>query len=167
MDHAEMEDTIRRLRYHVGLLSEALPTQGNELTKLIVSFNWDDEDLDDARAIFDEYQQKCEQGKQITENSIEHDFRKRFDMHYQRFKSVVLAFYANREFRDVCIQFAFHQDVLEFHPIMRENHKYIPPGEKVPLSQSTARGKAGAVLKPRSSSNGKKRTKKVTKKKRP
>lgn len=87
------------------------------MERLKEEFEWDDKTIDSIRSIFENYSLKIVNGEEISWTSFEMELRGKFNIGYQAVKSIVLAFYRNKEYIDVCRGYAKKHDVIEFKEI--------------------------------------------------
>lgn len=97
---------IEKLEFHLGLIAESLNRTENPVGALVVGFNWSEKDLDSAHDIFDSFDKKLGESKTLNRTEFEAEFRKKLSISYQALKSVVLAFYRNGQWVEVCHAYA-------------------------------------------------------------
>lgn len=116
----QLQKQIDKLAYHVKLLSEAMDHRENPIASLVISMNWDDEQLNKAHDIFEKYDKKIHD-KEININwrGFEMELREVFNIGYQTVKSIVLAFFDNNQWESVCFEYAKAFECVEFHRITR------------------------------------------------
>lgn len=102
-----LENEIKKLKYHVSMLNTLEVYESNPIGSLVVSFNWSEKDLEKAHDIFEKYDKQLSQEKKVNglHSLIEQDFQIEFGIGYQRVKSIVLAFFRNNQWIDVCVEF--------------------------------------------------------------
>ena len=110
---------IEKLKFHIRLLSETIDPSFNPIPALVIQLNWDDKNLDKAHDIFEKYDKQIEEKIDVSWHAFEHDLRDTFGIGYQTVKSIVLAFYRNHQWTEVCYQYAKEYECMEFHEITR------------------------------------------------
>ncbi|HBC8591694.1 TPA: DUF1878 family protein [Escherichia coli] len=120
-----LEDIMKRLKkleYQVTVLSECIDYERYPVQSLILSMGWDDKQLNKAHDIFQVYDEKLENGEKVNWYEFEHALEDEFSIGYQTVKSIVLAFYNNHQWVDVCYGYAMSFEPttpIEFHSITR------------------------------------------------
>lgn len=118
----EMAEIIEKLVYHVSLLGETIDYEKYPVEALILSMNWARVDLNKAHDIFERWDQRLENGGAMSTSEFESDFDRELGISYQGLKSVILAFYRNHQWTNVCEVYvdAFGTSPsVEYHSIMR------------------------------------------------
>lgn len=105
-----MSDDIEKIKYHIRLLAEALDYETHPIPSLVVSFDWDDNDLDAAHDIFEKYDKLLSEGSSPSWMDLERDLKSKFAIGYQSVKTIVNAFYRNSQWTNVCVWFAKGQE---------------------------------------------------------
>ena len=113
---------IDKIKYHIKMLGEAIDNKENPITSLVISMDWDDETLDKAHDIFERYHKKLEAKEKIEWSQFEIDLRHTFGINYQTIKSIVLAFYREHRWTEVCIHYAREYECVEFHEITKSKN---------------------------------------------
>ncbi len=111
------ESEIKKIKYHISLLQEILDHRQYPIPNLVISFDWDEKDLNAVHDIFEAFDRKLEDGEDIIWRKLESDLKKKFGIGYQAVKRIVLAFYDNDQWIDVCRGYAKANDVMEFKRI--------------------------------------------------
>ncbi|SCD25502.1 hypothetical protein [Brucella inopinata] len=122
MTNEEIVETLNKLTYHVSLLGETINYNQHPIEALILSKNWGREDINKAHDIFEKWDGLLENGGKMSTSAFERDFKVELGLSYQGLKSVVLAFYRNHQWTNVCEAYvdAFGSaPSMEFHSIMR------------------------------------------------
>ena len=122
MTMAEMAEIIEKLAYHVSLLGETIDYEKHPVEALILSMNWGRADIDKAHDIFEQWDKRLEQGGAMSTSKFESDFNRELGISYQGLKSIILAFYRNHQWTNVCEAYvdAFGTSpAVEYHSIMR------------------------------------------------
>ena len=102
MTEAEIIQAIEKLRYHVGLLGEAIDYDKHPVEALILGNNWGPKDINQAHDIFEGWDNRLENGDEMDRNTFEHEFSDKLGVTYQGLKSIILAFYKNDQWTNVC-----------------------------------------------------------------
>lgn len=113
MENSEISNQIEKIKFHIGLLADAIDYQAHPVELLVVSKDWSREDLDAAHDIFDKWDKIIRDGGKINHREFEFDFQDKLGVGYQGVKSVVNAFYKNDQWTDVCEAFV---DSMGPHP---------------------------------------------------
>lgn len=122
MTMAEMAEIIEKLAYHVSLLGETIDYKNHPIEALILSKNWSRSDIDKAHDIFERWNQRLEKGEAMSTFEFESDFNRELGVSYQGLKPVILAFYRNDQWTNVCEAYvdAFGASPsIEYHSISR------------------------------------------------
>jgi hypothetical protein len=121
-----LEEEINKLKYQMSILVSTIDSDKYPVESLILSLNWNDDDLNAAHDIFEKYDKKLEaKEKEINWSAFEHELRDRFNIGYQTVKSIILAFYKNHQWVEVCYQYAKAFTCLEFHSLIRDYEQHI------------------------------------------
>lgn len=97
---------LEKLEFHVKLLAESLNNIDNPTAYLVVSFDWSSHDLNCAHDIFEAFDYKMRKSEKINWYDLEKEFSDKLNISYQGLKSVVLAFYRNGQWTEVCHAYA-------------------------------------------------------------
>ncbi|MCI0551773.1 MAG: YhaI family protein [Anaerolineae bacterium] len=122
MSEADIMRELEKLKYHVKTLSHTIDSERFPVESLVLEMDWDENQLDRAHDIFEEYSNKIEAKEQITWHNFEMALRDEFNIGYQTVKSIVLAFYKNDQWVEVCKGYAMSFEPttpVEFHRITR------------------------------------------------
>ncbi|CAI8907083.1 DUF1878 family protein [Pseudomonas zeae] len=120
-----LEDVIKdleKIKYHVRILSDAIDYESHPVEALILSMDWGEKDIDRAHDIFEKYDNMLNDNQDVNWMQFEADLKKEFNIGYQTVKSIVLAFFENHQWTDVCHGYAMSFEPttpLEFHRITR------------------------------------------------
>lgn len=118
----EIQQIIAKLSYQVSILGQTIDYQKHPVEALIFEMNWSDVELQKAHDIFERWDAQLEKGHPVQHGAFESDFKRELDVGYQRLKSIVLAFYRNHQWTNVCESFVDSFGMspsLEYHSIMR------------------------------------------------
>ncbi len=124
MEHLEQE--ISKLKYQMSILISIVDSDKYPVESLILSMNWNDDDLNDAHDIFEKYDKKLETKEEdINWSAFEQELTSRFNISYQTVKIIIIAFYKNHQWVDVCYQYAKAYTCVEFHSLIRDYEQHI------------------------------------------
>lgn len=126
MTNEEIVEAIEKLTYHVSLLGEAIDYDKHPIEALILSNDWNRGDINKAHDIFEKWDKRIENGGKMSTSEFENDFSRELGISYQGLKSVILAFYRNHQWTNVCEAYvdAFGKSPsVEFHSIMRRERR--------------------------------------------
>ncbi|WP_025644207.1 MULTISPECIES: hypothetical protein [unclassified Psychrobacter] len=124
MDLNELENQVNLLQYHLQLLANCIDSDEHPVESLILNMNWNEKQIDRAHDIFQKYDQLIDSKSKIVWSKFEHELRDEFAIGYQTVKAIVIAFYKNHQWVDVCYQYAMSFEPttpIEFHQITRNN----------------------------------------------
>lgn len=114
-----IDEQLEKIRFQIETLSQAVSWEDHPVESLILSLDWDRDDLNKAHDIFEAWEKRISQGEQISSPAFEADFREKLGIGYQSVKSVVNAFWRNDQWVDVCEAFV---DSMGPHPSV----EYLP-----------------------------------------
>ena len=114
-----IENEIKKIKFHISLIGETLDHRNNPIPSLVIQMDWAERDLDSAHDIFEKYDNKLEAEEDVNWRSFEMELREKFNIGYQTVKSIVLAFYRNHQWTEVCTLYAKSAECVEFHEITR------------------------------------------------
>ena len=126
MNNQEVVEAFEKLRYQVSLLGEAIDHESHPVESLVISMDWSRSDLNKAHDIFEKWEKQLEQGKVMSSAEFEADFNDELGISYQGVKSIILAFYRNGQWTDVCEAYVDSfggSPALEYHSIMRRERR--------------------------------------------
>lgn len=115
-----IEEQLEKLLFQMKLVGESLDSREYPIPALVISMNWSATDLDKAHDIFEKFNGILESGKKPSWGEFEKDFEEQLKIDYQSLKTVVLAFYRNFQWTQVCEIYARARECLEFHEITRQ-----------------------------------------------
>lgn len=114
-----VEKEIEKIKFHISLIGETIDYRNNPIPALVIEMNWDASDLDAAHDIFEKYNNMLENKENASWTAFEIELRKKFNIGYQTIKSIILAFYRNHQWTEVCTLYARSHECVEFHEITR------------------------------------------------
>ncbi|KZY36775.1 hypothetical protein A3754_24485 [Alcanivorax sp. HI0083] len=115
----DLESELNKIKFHINLIGETLDSRENPIPSLVIHMNWDESDLDSAHDIFEKYDSMVEAEEEVNWQAFEMELRDRFGIGYQTVKSIVLAFFRNHQWTEVCTLYAKAYECMEFHEITR------------------------------------------------
>lgn len=115
----DIKEEISKLKFHISLIGETLDYRTNPIPALVIQMNWNESDLDAAHDIFEKYDNMLEAKEEINWRAFEMELRDKFGIGYQTVKSIILAFYRNHQWTNVCTLYARSAECIEFHEITR------------------------------------------------
>lgn len=115
----DIEHEIEKIKFHISLIGEAIDHRNNPITALVISMNWNAKDLDAAHDIFEKYDRQLESKEEVSWHAFEHELKDKFNIGYQTVKNIILAFYRNHQWTDVCRFYAKAYECVEFHEITK------------------------------------------------
>lgn len=122
-EYNTLKTDIEKLRFQVELLAQSLNWQEHPIAGLVSSLDWSANDLDKAHDIFEKYDELLEKNKELVSwYEFECEFKRDFGIGYQTLKRVVLAFYYNSQWVDLCIEYAKAKPCLELDIILRNEN---------------------------------------------
>jgi len=114
----DVERELGKLKYHVKLLGSAIDWRENPTAAMVIQLDWSEEDLDRAEDIFEKYDQLLENDRSI--HGLEKELKDTFGIGYQTVKTIILGFWRNSQFPDVCVEYAKQNEASEFREILKE-----------------------------------------------
>lgn len=100
------------------LVSETLDHRKNPIASLVLSMNWGEEELDLAHDLFEEVDTLLQKNEEVNWAKFEGEFSEKLGIGYQGVKSIVLAFFRNYQWVNVCVTYARKHKCIEFHEII-------------------------------------------------
>jgi hypothetical protein len=97
---------LEKLEFHVKLLAESVNHTENPTASLVVDFDWSSQDLNCAHDIFEMFDTKMRKEENINWYDFEKEFQDKLNISYQGLKSIVLAFFRNGQWTEVCHAYA-------------------------------------------------------------
>jgi len=120
-----LQNQIDKIKYQLKTIGVTIDNKQYPIESLVIQLDWDENDLTLANDIFEKYDKMLEAYEDVNWTEFEFNFRDQFGIGYQTVKSIILAFYRNLQWRDVCKGYAEEHDVTEFreilHPINNED----------------------------------------------
>ena len=117
----DIEKELEKVKCHIRLIGETINSESDPIPSLVIKMDWDDDDLKKARVIFEKYDNALKNEESVNWTNLESELYNTFNIDYQIVKSIILAFFRNHEWTEVCIQYAQNHDVYEFREILRSD----------------------------------------------
>lgn len=114
------EHQIQKMKYHIRQLAEALDSKTHPIASLVIEKDWSHDDLEAAHDIFEKYADLLDKNELVNWTAFEHELRKKFNIGYQEVKSIILAFYRNGQWREVCVGYTIAHTSVELHEILND-----------------------------------------------
>lgn len=122
MSIEELAEELQKLKYQVRVLGETVDYDAHPVESLVLSMDWGEGDIDRAHDIFEKYDNKLEAKEPVNWAEFEMELRTEFNIGYQTVKLIVLAFFKNHQWTNVCYGYAMSFEPttpVEFHQITR------------------------------------------------
>lgn len=110
---------LEKIKFHLKMIGETLDSREYPIQSLVITMDWNESDLNRAHDIFEKYDSLLEEGAEINWTQFEMELRDTFEIGYQTVKTVVLAFFRNYQWMEVCTQYALSHMCAEFDEIAR------------------------------------------------
>lgn len=117
----ELLSEVEKLKFYINLIGSTLDSEKYPIASLVIQMNWSEKNLDEAHDIFEKYSNLMESNSEVNWGAFEADLKNKFNISYQGVKPIVLAFYRNHQWMDVCIAYAKAYECIEFHEITKTN----------------------------------------------
>ena len=102
MTNEEIEKILEKMKFQIATIGQAIDFDRHPVESLIISMDWGREELNLAHDVFEKWDAKIETGERISSSAFEADFSKSLGLSYQGLKPVVLSFYKNGQWTNVC-----------------------------------------------------------------
>ena len=109
---------LEKMKYHIRLLAETIDFENSPIPCLVIGMDWAEEDLTRAHDIFERYDDALRNGTSVSWQRFQSELCNAFNIDYQRVKTIVLTFFENDQWRDVCTQYAKAYECVEFWGIL-------------------------------------------------
>lgn len=122
MNNDDIIRAIGKLQYKVSILSQAVDYEKHPVEALILENDWDRGDINKAHDIFERWEKKLDAGEKMSSFNFENEFDKELGVSYQGLKSIILSFYKNGQWTNVCEAYVDSfagTPAMEYHSIMR------------------------------------------------
>ncbi|KVC62447.1 hypothetical protein WI73_26830 [Burkholderia ubonensis] len=111
---------FQKIKFHIRLLAQVIDASTYPTEALVLSMDWSEDELDIAHDIFEAYEEKLGGPGEVNWHAFERQFKEQLAVSYQALKSIVLAFYRNSQWVDVCVAYAQSAPCVEFNEILRQ-----------------------------------------------
>ena len=115
-----IEEQNDKIKYQLKMVMETIDFQQYPIQSMVLELDWNEDDLTKANDIFEEYNLKIENEEEINWTEFELKLREQFDIGYQTVKIIILAFFRNHQWVNVCTGYANHYQVSEFDEILKK-----------------------------------------------
>lgn len=102
MTEDEIVKQLKKLKYQVEIVAQTIDHRKHPLEALVLQKGWGEAELEKAHNIFEKWDEVLERGEAMNSDAFEDDFRASLNQNYQGLKSIVLAFYRNSQWTNVC-----------------------------------------------------------------
>lgn len=122
MTIADLAKELEKLKYQISVIAETIDYERFPVESLVLQMDWDESQIDSAHDIFEKYDNKLQAKETINWHDLEVDLKNQFNIGYQTVKLIVLAFYRNDQWIEVCKGYAMSFEPnapIEFHRITR------------------------------------------------
>lgn len=122
MTSEELERTVLKLQYQVSIIGQTIDHDRHPIEALVLGMNWGSAELDRVHDVFERWDERLEEHRPLERFEFEQDFADAVGVNYQGLKSIVLAFYRNGQWTNVCEAYVDtfgDTPALEYHSIMR------------------------------------------------
>lgn len=122
MSMEDIERDLEKLKYQVKMLSYTIDPERHPIESMVLEMDWDGGQLSKAHDIFEVYDKKLDAEEDVNWTEFEMALRNEFGIDYQTVKSIILAFFINHQWTDVCKGYAMSFEPttpVEFHRITR------------------------------------------------
>lgn len=104
----DMENRLEKIEFHLRLIGEVINHIDYPIASLVLGLNWSSDDLDKAHDIFEKFYIQLEDNKapKSLHMALEKDFKQELGVGYQTVKLIVLAFFRNQQWVEVCEAYA-------------------------------------------------------------
>ncbi|WP_447078881.1 hypothetical protein [Shewanella algae] len=114
----DFQSQIDKLKFQMSLVGESLNSNKHPIATLVIAMDWDEDALSTAHDIFEECDGIIESGREPNWAEFEMNFNDQLGVGYQRFKMIILAFYRNDQWIQVCEKYAKAKECAEFREII-------------------------------------------------
>lgn len=102
MTNDGMKELIEKIQFQINTIGEMIDHKKYPLIGLIISMGWGRQDLNNANDIFENWSKKLENGEALERNEFEKNFSDSLGIDYQDLKLVILSFYRDNQWTNVC-----------------------------------------------------------------
>lgn len=104
--------------FQLEQITNTIDNRRHPIEHLVLRMDWSEDDLRAANDIFEKYDRSMDSGEEIDWHKFEFDLEDRFGVSYQGVKPIILAFFRNSQWPDVCRGYASKHEVGEFREIL-------------------------------------------------
>lgn len=126
MSNNEFAKRLEKLEYQISILGNAIDYERFPIESLIMSMNWDRGDIDKVHDVFERWDNRLEKGDKFNQSEFEKDFEEAVGVSYQGLKSIIIAFWENHQWTNVCEAYVGSfggSPPVEYHRIMRRERE--------------------------------------------
>lgn len=102
MTNEEIEKILEKMKFQIATIGQAIDFDRHPVESLIISMDWGQKEINLAHDVFEKWDKKLEAGEDISSYEFEADFSESLGLNYQRVKPVILSFYRNGQWTNVC-----------------------------------------------------------------
>ena len=102
MTNEEIGKILEKIKFQIASIGQAIDFDRYPVESLIISMDWGREELNLAHDVFEKWDVMLEAGEGMNSSAFEADFSESLGLNYQGLKSVVLSFYRNGQWTNVC-----------------------------------------------------------------
>lgn len=125
MTESEIIQAIAKLKYQVSILGQAIDYDKHPVKALIMSNDWMPKDIEAAHDIFERWNDRLGKDEEMKSFEFEKEFADNLNIDYQGLKSIILAFYRNGQWTNVCeayVDSLENSPPIEYDEIMGREH---------------------------------------------
>jgi hypothetical protein len=90
------------MKYQVAMLGQAIDSENYPFEALVLSKDWGNHEIEETHNIFEKWSKVLEQGGAFNATDFETEFQEKLGQNYQGLKSIILAFWKNYQWMNVC-----------------------------------------------------------------
>ncbi|MGE5343583.1 MAG: hypothetical protein ACM3SY_19100 [Candidatus Omnitrophota bacterium] len=122
----EVRKELEKLKFQIKQIAEAIELDYYTIPSLVIEMDWGKQELDKVHNIFKKYNTKLEAGETPDWNQFEQDFNHELGIGYRELKIVILAYFGNDQWVQVCRKYAKAKEYDEFHEITGSGETSLP-----------------------------------------
>jgi len=116
------EKEINKIKYQLRLVSSVLDYRKFPIETMVLDFDWGKEELNIMHDIFERYDKIIENKEDLScfkyAGAFEQEFKKEFDMDYQKIKFIILALHYSHQWTRVTKIYAETNQCSEFDNVL-------------------------------------------------
>lgn len=120
----DYEEEIKKLKFQTSILGETINFEEHPIARLVFEFDWDEEKLDAVYDCFERIEKILEETpNMLTHPDVEKIFHDSVGVGYQSLKAIILAFYRENRYTNVCIEYVKSLGEIvpiEYHKIQKD-----------------------------------------------